>query len=710
MRKYPFYLALLLVGCGGDGDGFSTIDPEPLPVESASPEISNLTVSPDIVLYMQGDGNVTATAQFSFSDADRDIATMHVEMSDGNSQSIPLGTIDAESGTLSEEIAVSTEASGTLGVEIWLVDAVGNTSNRLSDEILVQNPVPVISTLAPDEIQNGEIGFDLSVAGTGFLEGATVTWDGASRTTSYVSETQLVASILSSDLEVARTVSVRVRNPEPTAGASNALKFSVLDGTGGVQPSSFPILVTVTIDDLPPNGPIVNGGLDWDGGFVTFASKASNLVAGDTNDAYDLFMRDTCLRYIPDESCRPTMDRLVMGVGGAEPNGDVGWTDTSPEGSLAVSFNGRYVAFVSSADNLVPGDTNGVDDAFLLDTCIDAYPHKPCTPGITRVSIGNNGSQATTPARNPAVADDGRYVIFVSEDPDLVAGDTNGVADVFMRDTCRGAGAGCKPSTVRVSVTNAGGQANGASDDPAFTGRYVAFTSLADNLVAGDTNGLQDVFLHDTCVGEPGCVVTSTRLISVGHLGDPADGVSTDPQVSWGLADFYGHDQHGRFVAFVSSATNLVADDTNGATDVFERDLCAGEPNCTPSTSRISLTSTGAQIPGDSWSPDFLRWDGEAIPFVTDVDDVVSDDRNGLADVFVRHHCPIGAPAYCPPGTRRISVGADGAPTDGPSYAPRLSHHFFGPWVATYISEASNILPDAIVVPNNGNIYMDLNN
>jgi hypothetical protein len=707
MRRYLIYFALLMFGCGGNGDGFEGIDPEPLPVESASPEISNLIVAPDTVMYMQGDGSVAVTAEFSYLDNDLDIETLRVAMSDGNSQSIALGAVDNAFGTLSRDIAVSTAELGIVTAEIWLVDAAGNDSNRLSADIQVESPIPQITALDPAEVRSGDSGFNLSVTGTGFLAGATVTWDGMDRTTTYVSATKVVAAIPQSDLTAARTVSVRVRNPDPTAGSSNRLSF-VIVASGGVGPEDFPILITETIDNSAPNGPIVNGGLDWDAGFATFASSASNLVAGDTNGTYDLFVRDTCIRYIPDNNCTPATIRPVMGIGGAEPNGDVGWTDTSPEDSLAVSFNGRHVAFVSSASNLVPDDTNGVDDVFLLDTCINSYPFTDCTPGVIRVSLGDDGSQATAPASYPAVADDGRYVLFVSADPGLVAGDTNGVADVFLRDTCRGATGPCTPGTTRVSVASDGSEANGASGEPVFTGRYVAFSSVATNLVAGDSNGVQDVFLHDTCLGEPGCVLTSTRLVSVGHLGDPADGASSDPQVTWGLADFDGHDYHGRFVTFVSAATNLVAADTNASTDVFLRDFCGEEPGCTPSTSRISLTSTGTQVAGDSWSPDFLRWDGETIPFVTDADGVVPEDTNGLADVYVRHNCPKGAPAYCSPGTRRISVGADGAQTDGASYAPRISHHFFGAWAITYTSEASNILPEVVVIPNNGNIYLDL--
>ena len=695
MRKFPFILALTLAACGGDGSSFT---PTPQPVQHV-PEISNFNLSPNAVMYMEGGGIVRVTAQFSFTDLAQDLQSLRVEISDGTSLTIGISApINAVSGTLAEEFDVSTGDVGEHAVEIWLIDAEGSASNRLSADFRVESPIPEIAILEPAEVQSGSIGFSLSVTGVDFLTGATVTWDGADRTTEYVSDTQVIASILSSDLETPRTVGVRVRNPEPTAGASNEITFNIV-AAGGSEPTGFPILITETIDELPPNGPIVNGGMEWEGGFVTFASKASNLVAGDTNDAYDLFIRDTCLRYIADDDCIPATSRAVMGIGGAEPNGDIGWTDTSPEGSLAVSFNGRYVAFVSSASNLVPDDTNGVDDVFLVDTCIEIYPFSDCTPGVIRVSVGNDGAQATAPASHAAVADDGRYVLFVSADPNLVAGDTNGVVDVFLRDTCRGAGVQCAPSTTRISVPNVGGQANGASGEPAFTGRYVAFSSVASNLVPGDTNGLQDVFIRDTCLGEAGCVATSTRLVSIGHLGGPADGASSDPQVSWGLSDSEGHDYHGRFVAFVSSATNLVADDSNGAADVFRRDTCTNEPDCTPLTILISMTSTGAQVSGDSWSPDFLSWYGGSIPFVTEADGVVPGDTNGLADVYVWSG-----------NTQRISVGADGAPTDGASYAPRMSHHFYGPWLITYISEASNILPDAVVVPNNGNIYMDLNN
>ena len=94
--------------------------------------------------------------------------------------------------------------------------------------------------------------------------------------------------------------------------------------------------------------------------------------------------------------------------------------------------------------------------------------------------------------------------------------------------------------------------------------------------------------------------------------------------------------------------------------------------------------------------------------FVSAADLVVPGDTNGIADVFVRHHCPLGAPDYCGASTRRVSTGAGGAQTDGDSYGPRMSHDPFSAWAITFISEASNILPDDVPIPNDGNIYLDL--
>ncbi|MGZ4664922.1 MAG: TolB family protein, partial [Frankiaceae bacterium] len=177
------------------------------------------------------------------------------------------------------------------------------------------------------------------------------------------------------------------------------------------------------------------------------------------------------------------------------------------------------------------------------------------------VSVSNTGAQgkgysagAVTQSdgryAGAVVSANGRYVAFISGAANLVPGDTNTESDVFVRDRRAG-------TTTRVSVSNTGAQANGYSYEVAVSanGRYVAFDSNATNLVPGDTNDAQDVFVRDRRAG------TTTR-VSVSNSGAQGNGGSGDPAVS----------ANGRYVAFNSFATNLVPGDTNDARDVFVRD------------------------------------------------------------------------------------------------------------------------------------------
>src|SRR5438132_6140403 len=171
-----------------------------------------------------------------------------------------------------------------------------------------------------------------------------------------------------------------------------------------------------------------------------------------------------------------------------------------------------------------------------------------------RVSVASDGTtEGNDASLGSALSADGRFVAFDSAATDLVAGDTNLVSDVFVHDRQTG-------TTERVSVASDGAQGNGSSGllsfafSPALSadGRFVAFVSFATNLVAGDTNGATDVFVHDRQTG-------TTERVSVASDGTQGNAASTGAALS---AD-------GRFVAFHSTATNLVADDTNGKTDVF---------------------------------------------------------------------------------------------------------------------------------------------
>ena len=222
---------------------------------------------------------------------------------------------------------------------------------------------------------------------------------------------------------------------------------------------------SVASDGTQGNDDSWSSALSADGRYVAFQSAAGNLVAGDTNGTWDIFVRDRTTG---------ATTRVSVASDGTQGN--------SASSAPVLSADGRTVAFYSSASNLVVGDT-GWADVFVRDL----------TTGVTRrVSVASDGSQANSDSVIPALSADGRYVAFVSLASNLVAGDTNGQSDVFVRDLAMG-------QTVRVSFASDGAQANGWSRSPTISadGRYVAFTSTASNLVPGDTNTVEDVFVRD---------------------------------------------------------------------------------------------------------------------------------------------------------------------------------------------------------------------
>jgi Tol biopolymer transport system component len=256
---------------------------------------------------------------------------------------------------------------------------------------------------------------------------------------------------------------------------------------------------------------------------VVFQSFASNLVAGDTNGATDVFVRDRE---------RGVTRRVSVSSRGQQAE--------SASLDPVVSADGRFVVFQSFASNLVAGDTRSAD-VFVRDRVAHV---------TRRVSVGRGGVQTNGKSRFPAISANGRYVAFSSFATNLVAGDTNGLQDVFVWDRV-------VQVTRRVSVGRDGAQANGYSYWPAISanGRYVAFNSDADNLVA-DPNRKDNVFVRDR-------VVKVTRRVSVGRDGAQGNGHS----YSYGQAI----SANGRYVAFDSYATNLVTGDTNSSVDVFLR-------------------------------------------------------------------------------------------------------------------------------------------
>jgi len=223
------------------------------------------------------------------------------------------------------------------------------------------------------------------------------------------------------------------------------------------------------------------------------------------------------------------------------------------------------------------------------------------------ISLSTDGDQGIGASGGPAISDGGRFVAFSSEAPNLVPGDTNDSADVFVRD--REA-----ETTERVSVSSAGEQANGGTRGSSISddGRFVAFSSGASNLVPGDTNELQDIFVHDRQMG-------TTERVSVSSTGSQGNGT-----VGYGTIS-----ADGRFVAFESEASNLVAGDTNEASDVFVHDRQTGV------TERVSISSSGEEA-NQSCTQPAISGDGRFVAFRSLAANLVADDTNEEDDIFLR--------------------------------------------------------------------------
>ena len=279
-----------------------------------------------------------------------------------------------------------------------------------------------------------------------------------------------------------------------------------------------------------------------DGSVVAFSSWASNLVTGDTNSLADVFVHD---RSTGITEC------VSVDMGGV-PGNNMSFFHS-------ISADGRFVAFDSSSSNLVSGDTKNYQDVFVRDRLT----------GITgRVSVDSSGNQANGNSYRPAISADGRFVAFSSSASDLVAGDSNGHIDGFVHDRSTGI-------TELVSVDSSGSQGNGDSHPATISpdGQVVGFMSLATNLDANDNNSFTDVYIHDRASG-------LTECVSINTLGSAGNEDSFLP-IAFSADD--------RFVTFSSAASDLITSDKNGSYDVFLRDRDAGV------TERVSVDSSGAE-------------------------------------------------------------------------------------------------------------------
>ncbi len=339
-------------------------------------------------------------------------------------------------------------------------------------------------------------------------------------------------------------------------------------------------LVSVGTNGLAGNGASGEAIISADGSVVVFSSTASNLVSGDTNGVSDVFLYNVSSG---ETTLASRSSAAVIGNGASS--------------SPSLSADGNLVVFQSDATNLVDNDTNSATDIFLKNQSGDT---------TTRLSLDLGGTQGDAASSHAVISADGTKAAFVSSATNLLpAPDSNGFADILIKVISSGV-------VTRASISSSLVAGNEASSHPALSqdGRYVAFSSLASNLVSADSNSVSDIFVHDTNT------LTTTR-VSLSQSGLSPNDSSTAPAIS----------NSGRYVAFVSSASNLVNADTNNSSDIFVYDRSAQE------TARVSISAYGGASNGESSAP-IITADGQYVGFVSIANNLVSGDNNGKVDAF----------------------------------------------------------------------------
>jgi hypothetical protein len=375
-------------------------------------------------------------------------------------------------------------------------------------------------------------------------------------------------------------------------------------------------LISKAPDGSQPNAKAAEPEISSNGQFIVYSSPASNLPgAANNNGEPNIFLYNIST---------DTTTLISQGLAGAPAD--------SSSSTPTISSDGTKIAFLSNADNLVANDTNQASDIFVYNTT---------TSTMSRVSTDSGNNQVLGASYSPALAAGGGYVAFVSDSANLISNDTNNIADVFLKNLSTG-------SVQRLSVSTAGLQADGKSGRIAIDsdGQWVAFESSANNLVSGDTYNLNpsanpdltEIFLRDVADN-------ITTRISVGANNLQANGVSTKPAIS----------ANGRFVTYTSAATNLIASDANGKTDIFlyDRTVPTAAPrriSSGPNDTEANDDSDDSSISGDA--------NAEFITFRSNATNLVASDQNGVGDIFLKDRLavPHATAAGSPDGTNPVDI------------------------------------------------------
>jgi len=533
----------------------------------------------------------------------------------------------------------------------------GGASNAATFTINpTQNSVPTISSLSPASTPVGVLPSNnvLLVNGTNFVQASTVAFNGNSRATTFVSSVQLSVPMSAPDVAANTTITVTASNPPPGGGVSNAVSFKI--GTGSAvrlksnvvaSGAQFPQVVSASALGNASNGQSAAPAISADGRFIAFYSSATNLVA---QGAFgNVFVRDTCLG---SADCSSQTIAVDLASDGNAPNGPAGM-------QVAISGDGRFVAFTSSATNLVAGGQASAasqSSVYVRDLCIGPNAPADCVRHTQLVSASAGSNMAMGASDSPSVSIDGRFIAFVSSWTDVVSDSASPASGVFVADTCAGPSATSTCVAKTYSVTSIDPLHGDSFASPVISpdGRYVAFVVRSSSAPTAS-----QVLLADRCLGIDAVASCkpSVSKVSVSAEGSDLAGLNEFPSISG----------DGRFVAFKSQ--------TSGATaNVFLRDTCLGvsaTTNCVPSTAVLLENASAPSISSA----------GRSISYVTTSAAVSAADGPSMGSLYVYDTC-FGATAACSPQSYAVngsSVVSNAAPfaVSASSSAPMSSDGSF---------------------------------
>ncbi len=608
----------------------------------------------------------------------------------------PLLTLFTSTSELTAQIPASYIQNAGSAMVIVSTPSPGGGSSQPSTFVInaAPSPLPRISSLSPSGVFTGGAGFTLTINGNNFVSQSEVSVNGNIRAAGGTA-TSLATSIYASDIATSGSVQIVVINPPPNGGTSNTVSLNVtnlvpnllsLSPAVAQAGTTTPTAVTVSGIGFVTNSTVMINGAPHATVFgnstqIQTTLTAADLAAGGV-DQVQVFSpgpgggTSNPLTFAVDPSDSAGLPVLVdLAPSGAQANNGVcGTPCTSGVPTLATagpsaSMTGEFVAFASNSTNLLSTVTqpnlltNGTSGIFYRDTCLSGTSAgSSCVPKTLLITTGTGGNPANGPSSEPSLDSSGDDVAFTSTASNLVSYVTTpvGTRQVYWQPTCETNSSSTACAPVLVSLSADGATAgNGESYNPVISpdGQYVAFVSLATNLVSGvSVDGVTpQVYIRTICAGaipstQTSSCVPTTYLVSTPDGVTPGDEPSSDPAIS----------NTGLYVSFSSTATNLgpTAPNPGGAQEIFERATCVTtigtiSNSCVPVTNLISTPDGGATAANGLSIQPAISPDGRFVAFASTATDFGIASA-GTQQIYVFDTCinvVVTTPPTCTPSS-----------------------------------------------------------